>query len=407
MRVTTVVLGDLGRSPRMQYHAEALAAHDVDVDVVACAGSRAHAVLRDHRGISCHLLPPARERHLSRALLVPVALGRAVVQALRLVWMLLAVVRKSDVILIQNPPAVPTLLVALLAARLRGARLVVDWHNLAWAVLALGLGARHPAVAVARWYEGVVGRRADAHLCVSAALAGELTRWGMAPVAVARDRPAARFAPLAADARATRRERLLASLGLDARAAAIVVSPTSWTRDEDFDLLLEAVRQSEALVVGRPFPDVLVLLTGRGARRADFEARAATLPQARFHVRTAWLEPDDYPAVLAAADLGLCLHRSASGLDLPMKIADMHGAGLPVCALDYGPCLDEMLQHDDTGLRFADAETLAHQWIALLAPLPGPAPALDRLRANVAKARGVTWRDGWEAEARDVLLAHA
>jgi beta-1,4-mannosyltransferase len=407
MRVTTVVLGDLGRSPRMQYHAEALAAHHVDVDVVACAGSRAHAELRDHPRITCHLLPPARERRLPRALLVPVALGRAVVQALRLVWMLLAVVRKSDVILIQNPPAVPTLLVALVAARLRGARLVVDWHNLAWAVLALGIGARHPAVAVARWYEGVVGRRADAHLCVSAALAVELTRWGMAPVAVARDRPAARFAPLAADARTAARRRLLASLGLGGPAPAIVVSPTSWTRDEDFELLLEAVRRSETLVAGRAFPDVLVLLTGRGALRADFEARAATLPDARFHVRTVWLEPDDYPAVLAAADLGLCLHRSASGLDLPMKIADMHGAGLPICVLDYGPSLDEVLQHDDTGLRFTDAEALAHQWIALLAPFPGPTPALDRLRANVEKARGVTWREGWESEARDILLAHA
>jgi beta-1,4-mannosyltransferase len=124
-------------------------------------------------------------------------------------------------------------------------------------------------------------------------------------------------------------------------------------------------------------------------------------------VRTAWLDPDDYPAVLAAADLGLCLHRSASGLDLPMKIADLHGAGLPVCALDYGPCLDEMLRHDDTGLRFADAETLARQWITLLATFPGPTPTLDRLRANVAKVRRPSWREGWEGEARDILLAHA
>jgi beta-1,4-mannosyltransferase len=407
MRVTTVVLGDLGRSPRMQYHAEAFAAHHVDVDIVACAGTRAHAALHEHPRITCHLLPAARERRLPRALRLPVALGRAMIQALRLVWMLLAVVRKSDVILVQNPPAVPTLLVALVAARLRGARLVVDWHNLAWAMLALAVGARHPVVAAARWYEGVVGRRADAHLCVSAALAGELARWGMAPVAVVRDRPAARFVPLAAPARAAVRRRLLASLGLGGPEPAIVVSPTSWTLDEDFELLLDAVRRAERRVAGRAFPEVLVLLTGRGAGRADFETRAAALPDARFHVRTTWLEPDDYPAVLAAADLGLCLHRSASGLDLPMKIADMHGAGLPVCALDYGPCLDEMLQHDDTGLRFADAETLARQWIALLAPFPSPTPALDRLRANVEKARGVTWREGWEAEARDVLLAHA
>ena len=111
-------------------------------------------------------------------------------------------------------------------ARLRGARLVVDWHNLAWAVLALGLGTRHPGVSLARWYEGVLGRRADAHLCVSSALAAELVRWGMDPVSVLRDRPAPRFAPLDAVARRQMRRRLLDSLGFGGREPAIVVSPT-------------------------------------------------------------------------------------------------------------------------------------------------------------------------------------
>ncbi len=390
----------------MQYHAEALAAHQVDVDVVACGGSALHAPLRAHPRITCHLLPPARERSLPRVLLLPLAALRAVGQALRLVWVFLVVLRKPDVILVQNPPAIPTLLVAVVAARLRGARLVIDWHNLAWAVLALGVGRRHPVVALARWYERALGRRADAHLAVSDALRAELARWGLAPVAVLRDRPAERFAPLAPDERDGVRRRLFETLGLAGRRPALVVSPTSWTRDEDFDLLLDAVRRCEALVAGREFPDVLVLLTGRGARRARFEAEAATLPGRRLHVRTLWVEPDEYPRTLAAADLGLCLHRSASGLDLPMKIADMQGAGLPVCALDYGPCLDEMLRHDDTGLRFADAAALAHQWVDLLATFPAM-PWLDRLRANVAAARGLTWRAGWDAEAREVLLGHA
>jgi beta-1,4-mannosyltransferase len=391
----------------MQYHAEALAAHEVDVDVVACAGSALHAELREHPRITCHLLPPARERAWPRALLLPAAALRALGQALRLVWVFMVVLRKPDVILVQNPPAVPTLFVTVAAARLRGARLVIDWHNLAWAVLALGVGARHPIVRLARWYERTLARRADAHLAVSDALREALTTgWGLRPVTVLRDRPAARFAPLAAEPREAWRRRLADTLGLGGRRPALVVSPTSWTRDEDFDLLLDAVRRAEALVAERAFPDVVVLLTGRGARRARFEAAAAALPGRRFHVRTLWLEPDDYPRALGAADLGLCLHRSASGLDLPMKIADMQGAGLPVCALDYGPCLDEMLRHDDTGLRFADAAALARQWVDLLATFPAT-PWLDRLRANVLKVREVSWRAGWDAEAREVLLAHA
>ena len=103
--------------------------------------------------------------------------------------------------------------------------------------------------------------------------------------------------------------------------------------------------------------------------------------------------PCEYAALLAAADLGLCLHRSASGVDLPMKIADMWGAGLPVCALDYGPCLRERVLPGVNGLLFADAAALA----AELADVALGRTSLEVLRAGAIAAGAERWDAGWRA----------
>ena len=370
-----VVLGDVGRSPRMQYHALALASAGAEVDVVGYAGTELPRAFRDHEHIRRHLLRPRQDRARHRssgAGFFARAAVKVTGECLHLLRLLLCVVRKPDVILVQNPPAMPTLLVALAAARLRSARLVVDWHNLGYTMLALRLGERHPLVRLARWYEHVVGRRADAHLCVSRHMRASLANdWGIGGAVVLYDRPAAVFVPTPPAVRDDLFRRLADVVGWPtlageagpgrAQRPALIVSPTSWTADEDFGVLVDAVRRCDERIrashpspASAPFPPLVLVITGRGPLRDHWEAEIAKLELMAICVRTLWLAAEDYPLFLGAADLGLCVHRSSSGLDLPMKVADMFGSRPPgVRAQDYGPCLAEQVQHGVNGLLFA------------------------------------------------------
>jgi len=113
----------------MQYHALALASSQTEVNLVGYAGSAPHRTVREHAHITCRLLPSPwlqRQHRLPRPLFLGYSLLRVFSQCCRLLWVLLLVVPRPDVMLIQNPPAIPTLFVALLAARLRAAKLVID-----------------------------------------------------------------------------------------------------------------------------------------------------------------------------------------------------------------------------------------------------------------------------------------
>jgi beta-1,4-mannosyltransferase len=413
MRAVVLALADLGRSARMQYHARALAASGVDVDFVGYEGTPLPRAVTDDPRITVHRLTPSTLRLRRRSTLVYAAV--AIFDSLRLafrLWRKLRALARPNLILAQNPPAFPTLAVTWFTLKTRQVRLVVDWHNLGYTMLSLRLGRWHPAVRLARWYERRDARIVDANLCVSRALATFLQhRFGVSTAHVLYDRPASSFVSLDRIEREQFRQGLFGRLGVRLGASGLIVCPTSWTEDEDFDVVIDAVVRLEERIRGweaagreRRFTDLVILVTGDGARRLQFERRFAGLPARRVQLRTRWLEPEEYPRVVGSADLGLCLHRSSSGLDIPMKIADLFGAGVPVCALDYGACLAERVRHGDNGLLFSTGVQLADVLFDLLETFPRDQSRLERLRAGARRSARPTWDEGWAREARAVLL---
>jgi len=401
----------------MRYHAQALAANGVDVDLVGLEGTPLPRAITDEPRIAVHRITPPRLRIRAEQTGSSYAVA-GLLDAARVsfsLWRTLKRLRRPDLVLVQNPPAFPTLVVTWFSLRHRGVRFVIDWHNLGYTLLQLHLGQWHPAVRLARWFERRDARRVDANLAVSRGLAAYLeSRFQVKQAQVLYDRPASAFVPIERADRERFRQALFSRLGTRASTVGFIVCPTSWTEDEDFDVVIEAVTHLEERIRGweagdsaRRFPELVILVTGDGARRAEFERRFAGLPARRIQLRARFLEPDDYPRVVGSADLGLCLHRSSSGLDIPMKIADLFGAGVPVCALDYGACLAERVRHGDNGLLFSTGRQLADVLFDLFEQFPVDQKALDRLRAGARKLARPTWEEGWAQEAKPVLLPTA
>ncbi len=404
----------------MQYHAVSLAAAGSEVDLIGLEGAPTVPAVSENARIRCHRLPDRAFAGRAKGGIRRFVWGSALRAAWQAAWLFTTLMRisKPEVILVQNPPAVPSLSIAWLAARLRGARVVIDWHNLSHTIAAVKVGDRHRAVKSLARSERRWATRADGHLAVSRAMADWLAREYRVKPVVVYDRPAAAFAPPSPVAATALWSALSAEYQLGGPRPPIVVCPTSWTPDEDFDLLLEALERAERTLTrarsaeapaakgdAGATADLIVFLTGRGPLRETFEQRAARRNFKAIAVKTAWLEPADYPTLVGMADLGLCLHQSSSGLDLPMKLADLRGAGVPVAAYDYSQVLGEVMETGHEGVTFRDPGDLATLFVVVATRSLVPDGPLAKSRAWLAQNPPERWDQQWQKTAQPLLIS--
>uniref|UniRef100_A0A7S1VSV2 Chitobiosyldiphosphodolichol beta-mannosyltransferase n=1 Tax=Grammatophora oceanica TaxID=210454 RepID=A0A7S1VSV2_9STRA len=198
---------------------------------------------------------------------------------------------------------------------------------------------------------------------------------------------------------------------------ALVTSSTSWTEDEDFGILLDALVALQKRLVNNNHHHeqrILVCVTGKGPQKAYYEERISQLKQLlqpHICILTLWLEPGEYPKLLACADVGISLHTSTSGRDLPMKVLDLFGCETPVCAVNFD-CLSKELVYDGiNGRVFTTRDELTTQLYDLLSPLSAAssqeaAPhSFGELAVYSKNLKGrKRWAENWNECARPIVL---
>ncbi|EJD04443.1 beta-1,4-mannosyltransferase [Fomitiporia mediterranea MF3/22] len=430
------------------YHAESFANAHFQTYLVGYSGSKPIPSLERLNVEFVHLAEtPSLFKGLPFLLLAPI---KIVVQVCTILNALLrAIPHPPEYIIVQNPPSIPTLALVQLVCKLRGSKLIIDWHNLGYSILALKLGEKHILVKIAKKFEKFFGRSAHIHLFVTKVMLDHLAKeWELqgtktvlhdrppsyfkraevfeshdlfnkltpslsshtltqffpkytsprsTPFTQLSTQPHASFDPLTFDSELSNPSSPGSTFAtLRADRPALVVSSTSWTPDEDFGLLLDALTEYEKCAreinssadSKKKLPKLLAIVTGKGPQKEFYMNEVMRREREEgwrwVRCRSLWLEAEDYPILLGSADLGVCLHSSSSNLDLPMKVVDMFGCGLPVCALDF-PCLSELVKSGQNGHTFRTSSELTNQLADLLLGFPD-AQGLANLRASFTRS---------------------
>lgn len=486
--IAVIVLGDVGRSPRMQYHARSLLEQGHYVSLVGYTGEDLIPDLNNeiYTNSKENLLnvirfesysPPSWLKKFKLGGKLPIGLPIYLIFRLLglvfgliyILWFRLSRFKNTiipvDCILVQNPPSIPLLLLsycycishttrissALGRRKLSRPGLVIDWHNLGYTMF--DTSPNHPIKRIAKYYEKKLAPLATRNLCVTSAMKDFLTskfNISKEKIHVLHDRPPEFFHSTSLERKHELMMKLRDEMEINCpelkeirmrysgdnegeesniftrriicsgkneiianeNHPALLISSTSWTPDEDFSILLNALVDLNDKLKNNgtddvsSFPHLIVIVTGKGPQKKMYQSKIAELKLNHVSIITMWLEAEDYPLLIGCADLGISLHVSTSGFDLPMKIYDFFGCEVPVCAVSFS-CINELVKDDVNGRVFDHSSQLSNQIFELFNnkmrceddKLYGE---LKKFRDNI---RNISrWRENWIENAYAMIL---
>ncbi|RLV90706.1 Chitobiosyldiphosphodolichol beta-mannosyltransferase [Spathaspora sp. JA1] len=391
--ISIFVLGDLGHSPRMCYHALSFSKLDYSVNLFGYLETEPSLKLIDDMNIDINEIKVVKNTR--KLPFVLFALVKVVVQV-KQIFQLLFANGDSDYILIQNPPSIPLLLIIIVYIAIfnRNCKLIIDWHNLNYSILNLRYqNLNHPLVKLVKFYEMWLGKFAWLNITVTKQMKQFLVdEFGFESkrIVTLHDRPGDQFQPLT-----NNKSELMSQFDIfninNIDNYKILITSTSFTPDEDFEILLQALNQYHDT---ENVPPILLIVTGKGPLKQQFLTRVNELNFShKVIVKTAWLASEDYPVILSLADLGVSLHTSSSGIDLPMKIVDFFGCGVPVVSLSF-PAIPELVKEGVNGL-LVTSDDKSGEMCQLFIKVFTNGDLWSKLREGALKESNLRWDENW------------
>ncbi|GLT59710.1 hypothetical protein SLA2020_325150 [Shorea laevis] len=363
-RACVVVLGDIGRSPRMQYHALSLAYQaSLEVDIVAYGGSEPNAAVQENGSIHIHTVKQWLKllQNLPKMLYPFTLLLKPIFQFVMLLWFLCIKVPCPDVFIVQCQPAL-NYDKPFSEIECNSFMKLFDFRF----------------VSAYCWFEKHYGKKANGLLCVTRAMQHELAQiW----VIKTPDEDCGIL--------------LEAAVMYDRRVAPILNESDS----TDQGVFWKEISDGKQLL----YPRLSFIITGKGPEKEKHEEKIRCLNLKHVAFCTTWLSVEDYPFLLGKADSGVCLHTCSSGLELPMKVVDMFGCGLPVCAVSYS-FIQEFDKVEKNGLLFSSSSELTNELLMLLKGFPNECNGLKSLRNGaLVMSSSARWDTEWEEHAKPLI----
>lgn len=406
--VTIIVLGDLGHSPRMSYHAQSFKKLGYQVNICGYLESSLPKFLYDD-DITIYEIPVVHNTRKLPYLLF--AATKVFLQVWKLTWMLKDILGdETRYVIIQNPPSLPILAIlgVLKSLWVPNMQLIIDWHNLNWSILNLKYhNENHAVVKLMKWYEKWFSKMfANLNLTVTIQLKKYLIEefdLDTESIITLYDRPNNMFNPLENQDElksiVKQNPAIFKDLSYDQTKDRIVVTSTSFTPDEDFVILVEALKMLDEMI--EEGNRLIMLVTGKGPLENDFTKLVEEFQWNHIVIHKTWLPIEQYPNILKISDLGISLHYSSSGLDLPMKIVDLFGSGVPVVTLNY-PAINELVKDKINGIVLKEnkSDELAN---IIYTCLYKDTKQYLKIKEGAIKESMRRWDDEWNIKLKSIL----